>query len=657
MNQSTTYRTTWLVWLLAGIGLGTGVVTLAIVGAALWSVMAAKARQDGLHERLTSVVVQSQAAAKQSEADLRRLLADRPRYELTEYCQPPVLDRQAIETLRRADAGLAAALERMTAASAMIDGLYAECRQWAAQTEEERASQHNRRARLKERADADIRSMHVAAFGLREAELDLTRRQAAATGVTLQYAWRAVLLTAALAFGFFLGIAWKLPRAVTAQIEAIRHAAEEIEIARRKLKAQNIALEQTQKRAEAASHGKSEFLAMVSHEFRTPLTAVLGYSDILLARPLPADARDAMLAVQRNGQHLLSVVNDIMDLSKIEAGRLDVQLAPCSPLAVLREAADLMEPRCQARHITLALHLTGRFPSVIHADAVRLRQILINLLATAIELTEAGKVGLTARCTTGSAPQWIVELVAPGIGLTTAQMDRMFEPFANSAAAGGRGSGDMGLGLSISRRLATLLGGEIRVTSEIGRGTTLVLAVPLSLLEETPWIDPNLPPIVIEPRGMQPLESQPLPPVAALPEVIRATSREQPAVLRILVAEDGPDNQRLIATVLGRMGAEMEIVSNGAQAADLALKAWRSGCAFDVILMDMQMPVLDGYATARKLRDEGYDRPIIALTAHAMAHDRQKCLDAGCTDYSTKPLQIAELQAMIRRYAAVEQVT
>lgn len=780
MNPSTTYRTTWLVWLLAGIGLSAGTVTLVIVGVALWNVMAAKERQDILHDAISRVVDEARRNKQRCDADLRRLLADQPRNTPAPTCRPLALDSQVVAALHEADPKVGAALAHVQEGAGQLPALYAQCLAWAndnaaarrdlqaargrvetalyqlrdylanqatssaqterrlvhamelqlvferllrAETAEELASVRNdqlaplaiqaaceqvvetehptdrtydvrlvqvlheladcdlaqvgkqgaldcgpdgllaqlaRRHDLRERHDKlatrveqDLATLHAATDVLREAELHFTRQTAADTNHVLHRAWRAILLTAALALGFFLGIAWKLPRAVSAQLEAVNEAAREIELSRRKLKAQNIALDQAHKRAEIASAGKSEFLAMVSHEFRTPLTSVLGYCDILLTHSLPGDAEESVHTIQRNGQHLLSVVSDIMDLSKIEAGKLDVQTGPCSLLAIVRDAADLVAPRCRAKRLSIAIHPVGRLPAVVQADATRLRQIAVNLLATAVELAETGEVVLTVQCRQVATPNWTLSIAAPGIVLTEQQIERLFEPFVNSVAVKGRGQGDMGLGLSISRRLATLLGGEIRVTSDAERGTTLELTTPIELIEGAPLADVT----EANPSGNS---------AAVKPSASKADYVEPPRPapiapldlpLRILVAEDGPDNQRLIATVLKRLGAEIEIVSNGAQAVDLALNAQRTGCPYSVILMDMQMPVLDGYAATRRLRDEGYEGPIIALTAHAMAHDRQKCLDAGCTDYSTKPLQIPMLQAMVKHYATAGQPT
>jgi signal transduction histidine kinase/ActR/RegA family two-component response regulator len=782
MNHSTTYRTTWLVWLLAGIGLSAGTVTLVIVGAALWNVMGAKERQDVLHDEISRVVDEARRNKQRCDADLRRLLADRSRYTAAHLCRPLVLDAATVAALHAADPKVGQALTHVQEGAAKLPALYAACHTWAddnvqsrrelqatrqraetalfqlrdhldhqaapsTQTEKrlvhalelqlvferllraetaaelvavqddqlaplaveaacdqvgeaegqadpmaelrlaqalhalagcdltivgrqgaldcgpdgllaqlsKRHDLSTRHDQLEMQAEQDLATLHAATDVLREAELHFTRRAAAETGQVLHRAWRAILLTAALALGFFLGIAWKLPRAVSAQLEAVNSAAREIELARRKLKAQNIALDQAQKRAEVASQGKSEFLAMVSHEFRTPLTSVLGYCDILLTRPLPGDACESVLTIQRNGQHLLSVVSDILDLSKIESGRLDVQTGACSLVGIVRDAADLLAPRARAKRLTLATHPVGRLPAVVQADATRLRQIAINLLATAVELAESGEISLAAQCRTTPMPNWTLSIAAPGMVLSEQQIERLFEPFVNSVAVKGRGQGDMGLGLSISRRLATLLGGEIRVTSDAERGTTLELTTPIELVDDAPLVDgmeamasvaasSDIPQIPASADQLVP--PRPIAPVAPL---------DTP--LRILVAEDGPDNQRLIATVLKRLGAEIEIVSNGSQAVELALNASRTGCPYSVILMDMQMPVLDGYAATRRLRDEGYDGPIIALTAHAMAHDRQKCLDAGCTDYSTKPLQIPMLQSMVRHYAAAGQLT
>ena len=490
MNQTTTYRTTRLVWLLASIGLATGAVTLAIVGAALWSVLSAKSHHDAIHLRLSTVVAQTQQAGQQADADLRRLLADQPPYDLAEHYHPPALDRTAIEILRRDDANLAGAFDRLSAALAAIDAAYSACRQWAQLDTSTRSRQPQRRAALRERAVAAVDTMQLANDELRRAEVELARRQSAALETTLQRAWRAVLITAALALGFSLGVAWKLPRALTQQVQSIRQAAEEIESARRKLKAQNIALEQAQKRAEASARGKGEFLLLVGHEFQRPLTGVLGYCDVLLSRPLAADTRDALLSVQRNGHQLLSVVSDILDLAKIEAGRLDVLPVPCSPVGLVREASELALPRCQARQLVLATRLSGRFPAMIQADAGRLRQILNNLLATAIELAEQGPVVLNSQCSAGPAPSWTVELLTPGVFLSSSETERLFEPFAGSVRAAGRGAADLGLGLSISRQLAALLGGEIRVAGSL-RGTSLVLAMPVETLTGTPWFDPT----------------------------------------------------------------------------------------------------------------------------------------------------------------------
>jgi signal transduction histidine kinase/CheY-like chemotaxis protein len=779
MNPSTTYRTTWLVWLLAGIGLTAGTVTLVIVGVALWNVMAAKERQDVLHDEISRVVDEARRSKQRCDVELRRLLSDQTRYASVLPCRPLALDPRIVAALHEADPQVGAALAHVQDRAAQLPALYTQCLAWSennstshrdlqaakqraetalyqlrdylanqappsAQTERrlvhaielqlvferllraesaaelaavrddqlaplaiqaaceqeadtdqstdrtyevrlaqvlheladcdltqvgqrgaldcgpegllaQLATRHDLRTRhdkLATNAEQDLATLHAATDVLREAELHFTRQAAAETGQVLHRAWRAILLTAALALGFFLGIAWKLPRAVSAQLEAVNDAAREIELARRKLKAQNIALDQAHKRAEIASAGKSEFLAMVSHEFRTPLTSILGYCDILLTHPLPDDAEESVHTIQRNGQHLLSVVSDIMDLSKIEAGKLDVQAGPCSLLGIVRDAGDLLAPRCRAKRLGIAMHPVGRLPAVVQADATRLRQIAINLLATAVELAETGEISLTVQCHTTATPSWTLSIGVPGAVLSEQQVERLFEPFVNSVAVKGRDQGDMGLGLSISRRLATLLGGEIRIASDAERGTTLELTTPIVLIEGAPLADMN------EPARSNKATTARQP--ASSGEQFEMPARPAPVTpldlpLRILVAEDGPDNQRLIATVLKRLGAEIEIVSNGAQAVDLALGAWRTGCPYSVILMDMQMPVLDGYAATRRLRDEGYDGPIIALTAHAMAHDRQKCLDAGCTDYSTKPLQIPMLQAMVKHYATAGQ--
>jgi len=410
-------------------------------------------------------------------------------------------------------------------------------------------------------------------------------------------------------------------------------------------------MERLYRAAEAATRAKSEFLANMSHEIRTPMTAILGYADLLDANldccqacpdhaacPARAQHHEHLATIRRNGQHLLQIINDILDLSKIEAGRLDVEWQPCSPTAILAEVMLLMRVRAEAKGLSLQLRFDGPMPQTILTDPVRLRQILVNLVGNAIKFTETGGVRVVARVEGRELPKpkFVCEVIDTGVGMTAEQMAHLFQPFQQADASTSRKFGGTGLGLAISKRLAGLLRGDITVTSQPGEGSAFVLT-----------IDPG-------PLADVPFQDQPSEAVSSLPPKT-SVRREQPtkslAGRRILLAEDGIDNQRLICLLLKKAGAEVTAVENGQLAVEKAMAASSSGeerrggldGPFDLILMDMQMPVMDGYEATRQLRARGYSGPIIALTAHAMADDRQKCLDAGCDDYLSKPIDRATL--------------
>ena len=368
--------------------------------------------------------------------------------------------------------------------------------------------------------------------------------------------------------------------------------------------------------AEAATKTKSEFLANMSHEIRTPMAAILGYADILLNDADKQTRRqqvDALKTIQRNGQYLLELMNDILDLSKIEAGRVELERDQCSPLQVVADVIALMEVRAAAKNLLLRVEYDGTVPETIESDPLRLRQVLINLVGNAIKFTELGSVCLKVRMLSGrdSSPRLAFEVIDTGIGLTSEQAERLFQPFMQADNSTSRRFGGTGLGLTISKRLAGMLGGDISLSSEHGRGSTFCLTVDPGPLDGVPMIDAR----------------------TLRYELNRADAKQDtaqpPLDCKILLAEDGPDNQRLIAFLLGKAGADVDLVENGQEAYRKAIEAQDSGCPYDVILMDMQMPVMDGYEATRKLRKSGYDRPIVALTAHAMAGDREKCLDAG----------------------------
>ncbi|MBK9120565.1 MAG: CHASE domain-containing protein [Phycisphaerales bacterium] len=390
--------------------------------------------------------------------------------------------------------------------------------------------------------------------------------------------------------------------------------------------------------AEQASRAKSEFLANMSHEIRTPMTAILGFAEAAI-ESCPHEQRDLranLETILRNGGHLLGLLNDILDLSKIEAGRLKVEQIACAPLQIIAEVASMMRARSVAKGVELDIAFDGPIPASIQSDPIRLRQVLINVLGNAVKFTEQGTVRMVIRLTdqhsAGTALEF--DIIDTGLGMTAEAVAHIFQPFSQADASMTRRFGGTGLGLTISRRLAQALGGDVLLLStSVGRGSHFRVRVATGLLEGVPLL--TAPSEALQTSFSAPSET---------------ITADGPLVARVLLAEDGPDNQRLIRYLLHKAGAEVTVVENGELAVEAALCARQDGRPFDVILMDMQMPVLDGYTATTQLRSRGYSGTIIALTAHAMAGDREKCLAAGCDDYATKPIQRAALLKLLRRY-------
>lgn len=401
----------------------------------------------------------------------------------------------------------------------------------------------------------------------------------------------------------------------------------------------NEQLERATRAAQSANRSKSIFLANMSHEIRTPMTAILGFTELLSDQVTGnTEATHAIETVRRNGQHLLHVVNDILDLSKIEASQLKVEAIPLSPSQLIHDVCTLHEGLAARKGLRLECHIRDNVPEGIIADAIRLRQILTNLVANAIKFTDAGGVRVRAKTRSiHKVDHLCIEVIDTGIGISPAQQQRIFKPFTQADVSTTRRFGGTGLGLTISRRLAEVMGGSLTlVRSRVDAGSHFRLLLPFDRceIERGNSLD--------DPRNATDTSS---------------TTHKPLSGRIILLADDGADNQKLFAVLLRNAGAKVTVVDNGRDALDAAMTAIAENRPFDVILMDMQMPVMDGYVAVGKLRDIGYTRPIVALTAHAMAGDRESCIDAGCDDYLSKPTQRSELIDMVVKYATSAEVS
>ena len=412
--------------------------------------------------------------------------------------------------------------------------------------------------------------------------------------------------------------------------QATKFIGTSVDITDRKILETNLVL--AKEEADRANLTKSAFLANMSHEIRTPLSAILGYADLLGQIDLASERREHYLAtILRNGKALSRIIDDILDLTKVEAGKLEMETTDFALATLVNEVAELLLERALAKGITFDVQIDPNVPLTIRSDATRIRQILINLVGNAIKFTEKGGVTMMVSAPThnahnpnlvaGASPNKIdstrieIRVRDTGIGIESANRDRLFKPFSQADSATSRKFGGTGLGLALSRRLATALGGDIELLSEPqSLGSTFLFFFNAELPKVAPKVEPL--------NGITP--------TAAVRDCLEG--------IVILVADDSPDNRYLASHLLQREGAVVETADHGQEAIDKARAR-----EYDVVLMDIQMPEVDGLEATRTLRRSGYTKPILALTAHAMAEERARSREAGCDGHLTKPLSRTDL--------------
>ena len=384
--------------------------------------------------------------------------------------------------------------------------------------------------------------------------------------------------------------------------------------------------------ADAANKAKGDFLANMSHEIRNPMNAIVGFTDILRRGLEDSEAtRTTYLdTIHASGTHLVELINDILDFSKIEAGKLELEIRECSPYQLMTEVVNVLRMKAEQQSLSLSINLRGSIPETIQADPTRLRQILMNLVGNAIKFTAEGGVRIVTSMEEKDGQPFIMfEVTDTGIGMTPEQMSRLFQEFMQADSSVTRRFGGTGLGLAITKRLTEAMGGQIAVRSEPGVGSTFYFSIATGDLS-----------------GILMLNAE------QAAEKYRTASRIQQQGLRVyfkparvLITDDTPANRQLAGLVLRKAGLTVDEAENGAIAVEKA-----SLGIYDLLLMDMQMPVMDGFTATKTLRDQGLQTPILAFTANVMEQDRQRCVAAGCSGFLTKPINIDLLLTTIAEY-------
>ncbi len=416
-------------------------------------------------------------------------------------------------------------------------------------------------------------------------------------------------------------VAERLRHRMGQAMRAARTLVDNLEHKTQALEAQARELDVARRQAEQAALAKSQFLAMVSHEIRTPMNGILGTTELLLGTPLTTTQRHYAQTAHRSGSALLALIDDVLDLSRIEAGKLSLNITTVDVRELVTETVELMAATGRDRPVALGCEMAAAVPRHVRTDPVRLRQLLVNLLHNAIKFTERGSVDL-AVSVLEDGPQAVrlrFEVHDTGIGIAADQLDSVFDAFMQVDTSSTRRHGGSGLGLAIVKELADLMGGTVDVESRLGVGSAFRVDVTMAKAVVAAQPDPQV-----------------LPRSAGL-------------AARVLLAEDDVVNQMVVSEMLGQLGCSVDVVSDGG-----AARAAAAIGRYDLIFMDCHMPVVDGYEATHRIRaDEraaGRHTPIVALTADALAGDRERCLESGMDDYLTKPVSSAQLAAAVRRW-------
>ena len=407
----------------------------------------------------------------------------------------------------------------------------------------------------------------------------------------------------------------------------VHERTKELTNANEQLEASVVHANQLAEKAVAADKAKSEFLANMSHEIRTPMNAIIGFSQILAEENFNEEQKEYVNIIQNSGTILLKLINDILDFSKIEADKLDIEFTDCRLDELLTGIESMMYQKAEQKGLEFHIARSDALPAWIRTDLTRLHQCLVNLTGNAIKFTETGHVYVNVSLERDNDKPFIrFDVEDNGVGIPPDKQDEIFESFTQADGSTTRKFGGTGLGLTITKRLAELLDGNLTLTSEVGRGSVFTLAIPAGVdISSQPALDGQ--------------------------DTSSKTTEEQRQLKeprfcgRLLIAEDVLTNQMLIKLMLEKMGLEVTIANDGKEAVDKALSN-----PFDLIFMDIQMPNMNGYEATKALREKGLKTPIVALTANAMKGDDKKCIEAGCDDYMSKPIDRGRLIEVMSKY-------